>query len=535
MNNLSQAIDSWKTLLGQDRVLTSTDDLKKYHFDTNTIHREIPAALLAKSTDDVISIVKTANQFGIPLYPISTGNNWGYGSANPASNGSVIVDLSSMKKIVDYDAELGTVTVEPGVTQQILADFLLKNNDEYLTPTSGAGPNASILGNAVERGYGLTPIADHFQALLSLEAVLPDGTLYHSALYNDQHKTTDQVFKWGIGPYLDGIFTQGNFGVVTKVTIQLSARPEKVGVFVIEMKNEEDLEKTVVLVKEILRDMGGITGSINLMNSLRLCAMSSPYPADRINKSPEDFVTLLQKIAAESGFSPWTCVGSFYGKKEVVDAASLLLKEKVYPFTRRLLVISRAQVAMLETIFSLLPFKIAKRSMKRIQGMKLLFDIVEGRPTFATLPLSYRKLPKGVDIHSTDLNPARDQCGLLWYAPLIPMRPQVVREFVNFVYRVCDKYKIEPLITLTSLSSRCFDSTVPILFDPANSEETARAKGCFNELFKEGNSLGFYPYRVGVDNMKDLVNPEKSFWAMQGMIKKAIDPKGIIAPGRYSI
>jgi len=72
------------------------------------------AALLPSCEADVVAIVSTAARFGIPLYPISTGKNWGYGSANPAVDDCVLVDLSRMDRIVEIDAELGLATIEPG-------------------------------------------------------------------------------------------------------------------------------------------------------------------------------------------------------------------------------------------------------------------------------------------------------------------------------------------------------------------------------------------------------------------------------------
>ena len=37
----------------------------------------------AKTTEEVQEIVRIANRYGIPLYPISTGKNLGYGGSAP--------------------------------------------------------------------------------------------------------------------------------------------------------------------------------------------------------------------------------------------------------------------------------------------------------------------------------------------------------------------------------------------------------------------------------------------------------------------
>jgi hypothetical protein len=156
-----EAITQWEKILGQNSVLIKKDEIAPYTKNTIGVTRNIKGILLPCSTAEVQAIVRTAKQFKTPLYPISGGKNWGYGSCNPVANTSFIVDLSRMKKISDFDSDLGVVTVEPGVTQQELYDFFQKHGNLFMVPTTGAGPSASILGNALERGYGLTPHSDH--------------------------------------------------------------------------------------------------------------------------------------------------------------------------------------------------------------------------------------------------------------------------------------------------------------------------------------------------------------------------------------
>ena len=50
----------------------------------------------------------------LPLHPVSTGRNWGYGGAAPPGGHCVLLDLSGLARILDIDATLGTATIEPG-------------------------------------------------------------------------------------------------------------------------------------------------------------------------------------------------------------------------------------------------------------------------------------------------------------------------------------------------------------------------------------------------------------------------------------
>jgi FAD/FMN-containing dehydrogenase len=222
--DLRSAMRTWRARLGEDAVLDACAAQRCYGSCTIGVDRLIPAALRLRSVEDIVTTVAIAADFGTPLYPISTGNNWGYGSALPPRDGCVIVDLSRLDRIVDFDPAVGLVTVEPGVTQRKLREYLDDRNLPFLVPVTGAGPDCSLVGNALERGYGITPHADHFGAVTALEAVLPDGRLYRSALSELGGETVDRAYKWGIGPYLDGLFAQSGWGIVTRMTIALASR-----------------------------------------------------------------------------------------------------------------------------------------------------------------------------------------------------------------------------------------------------------------------------------------------------------------------
>ena len=77
-----------------------------------------------------------ANTHKLPLWPISRGKNFGYGGAAPRLKGSVVLDLSRMKKI-EFDAENGTALLEPGVGFYDLYDYIQKNKLPYWTVHAG--------------------------------------------------------------------------------------------------------------------------------------------------------------------------------------------------------------------------------------------------------------------------------------------------------------------------------------------------------------------------------------------------------------
>lgn len=156
--DIETALSDWQLLLGAQQVVRAEAAQSMYGVDASAIKRTIPAALRITDAALLPEVMRIAQRHQVPVYPISTGHNWGYGTALPAQNNCVILDLSMLQKILHFDAEFGVVTLEPGVTQGMLADFLDNGNHPYLVPVTGAGPTCSLLANALERGYGVTPI-----------------------------------------------------------------------------------------------------------------------------------------------------------------------------------------------------------------------------------------------------------------------------------------------------------------------------------------------------------------------------------------
>src|SRR5262249_62028877 len=81
---------------------------------------------------EVQHCVRVADRFAVPLYAVSSGKNWGYGSRVPAFDGSVVLDLGRLNRIIELDEELAYVVVEPGVSQRQLHAYLREQTQERL-------------------------------------------------------------------------------------------------------------------------------------------------------------------------------------------------------------------------------------------------------------------------------------------------------------------------------------------------------------------------------------------------------------------
>src|SRR5258706_330860 len=119
--DFEKAIKQFEGAVGSQWVFTKDDDVNTYRdayspFWGETSERIASAAVAPENVEQVQKIVRTANQYSIPLYTISTGRNLAYGGSAPLHSGTVVLDLKRMNKVLDVNEEQAYPPVEPGVS-----------------------------------------------------------------------------------------------------------------------------------------------------------------------------------------------------------------------------------------------------------------------------------------------------------------------------------------------------------------------------------------------------------------------------------
>jgi 4-cresol dehydrogenase (hydroxylating) len=528
---LSKAIKTWEQIIGKDYVLTAPEALARYHWSTIPIKKEIAAVLRPGSVEEIQEIVRVANEFKIPLYPISTGNNWGYGSANPVRDHNVILDLGRMNRIIEVNEELAYAVIEPGVTQRQLYQYLRDNHIRLWIDPSGAGPNCSILGNTVERGYGITPYSDHFLSVSGMEVILANGDILRTSFGHYENATATHTFKWGVGPYLDGIFTQSNYGIVTKIGIWLMPNPEHFEACYFNINDEKLLGPLIDAVRSLLLN-GVIRSSVNLVHRNRVLTMLTQYPWTEMSGQTPLSESIFEQLAKQKKVGIWNGVGALYGTKSQVKAAKEAIKRAFRGKVSRLTFVSDEKLKLLERFQGLFSILLGMNIPEMIKVLKPSYGILKGIPSEVSLASPYwrmKRRPPGQDI-----NPAKDNCGLIWFSPVIPMTQQHVQQFRKIADHIFKEHGFECCITLTTVTHRSFDCTLPILYNKDDLDETKRASACYEELLNECMKQGYIPYRFGIQSMAQIAGTKDIFWDVVERLKNALDPNGIISPGRYA-
>jgi len=531
-------------IVGEEFVLSSDDMRKKHSMVTIPYRKNCTAVVYPSSISEIQKILKIASDLRIQIWPFSRGNNWGYGTKNALEDNTIILVLERMNRIIEVNEELAYAVIEPGVSQKQLNDYLKHNNIKLWMDSTDSTPNGSVLGNAVERGYGYTPYGDHFGHLCGLEVVLPSGGVIRTGGEHANTKTWNTL-KWGSGPYLEGLFSQSNLGIVVKAGIWLMPEPECFNLFSFEVSTEKYLPSVIDSLRELSLE-GTIQCHTHMVNDFQMLTLLRQYPYEMLHGSEKLSEEAMSQLRGKYSIPCWSLIGGLYGSKEIVRINRAKVKktlskygtleffnEKKIAFARKFTDFSRnASKGSIASILSnlLKPFI----SLKPIEVMKLLpeiSDILKGIPNESILASAYVKSNKLPPSHN--LNPAEDNCGLMWLAPALPATGAEAQKLLHIVKPLYQDHGFEFSGCFTLMNSRTFFLLMGIFFDQENAEEKARALSLYFELAKVTKTAGYNQYRLGISSMDRFMEETPELGAFFAKIKSIVDPANILAPGRY--
>lgn len=527
--SVQQAIQEWHALLGAEHVRADEASLARVQTATFSTQQRACAVLYPANREQVQQCLAIANRFKVPVYPVSSGKNWGYGSAVPITDGAAILNLSRMDRIIDFDEELAYVTLEPGVTQAQLYTFLKARNSRLWMDATGSSPACSIIGNTVERGFGHTPYGDHFANVCGLEVVLPGGECIHTGFGRFPNAKAAAVYRWGVGPFLDGIFTQSNLGIVTRMTLWLMPAPEYFQAFYFTIEHDAQLEESINIMRRLRLD-GTIKSAVHIGNDYKVLSSIRQYPWSLTGGKTPLPADLLKQLSKSWDFDVWNISGALYGTKQQVALGRRRIERAVQGKVKRLRFLDARRVRLAEIVKFPYRWITGINLPEMLKIIRPVFGIMQGIPTQEAIKSTYWRKKNAVP---EDMDPDRDGCGLIWCSPVAPASGEHARAMVEIAKQVCAKYGFEPAMSMTLITERSLDNVISITYDRQEPGEDARAIACHDELLQRLTDAGYYPYRLGVQSMGALPAAHDDYLEILRRIKAALDPNQVLAPGRY--
>jgi 4-cresol dehydrogenase (hydroxylating) len=463
----------------------------------------IPSAILfPDSTAAVQTMVRLANAHRVALFPISMGRNLGLGSRAPVRSGQVVIDLGRrMNRIEAIDEDLGYCVVEPGVSFEVLHDELMRRDSRLMISPTAGPPDGSVLGNALDKGGGSGPAGSHFDNVCGMEVVLGNGDVIRTgdggldaAAHPNWHVT-----KYSFGPALDGLFTQSNFGIVTRAGIWLLQRPKCIKLFFFNFPDDDDLGEIIDLIRP-LKAGGLVPTLIRATNDLYLLSSQEQHPrggqAACAPLSNDERRALQAKYRAGA----WTVSGALYGENEETLARNMDRVRKHFEASGKARYISDEDA----------------RAMPHLQAA---VNSNSGHPAAGELGMLKWRPGEGA----------------IWFTPGALMKGDVVNALQRECRVIANDNGLDYMASFVC-GPRFARGVHAIIFNRDDPRECEAADRCYRAMAEAFRARGIFVGRAPTSYQSfhhaqrtpDIVRATAA-------LKSALDPNGVIAPGRYGI
>jgi 4-cresol dehydrogenase (hydroxylating) len=524
--SLSAALHALRSVVGSEHITSDEATLQAAQTSTFSTEQKILAIIRPASIPEVQACVRIAGQSRIPLYPISRGSNWGYGSRVPVQTNSLLLDLSRLNTIEDFNEELGYFTVGPGVTFRQAFRFLRERRTKLLLSAIGGSPDSSLIGNVVERGIAKGPYGDRAAHVCNFTVVTGTGELLQTGLGRFPGARAAPLHRLGVGPSLDGLFTQSNLGIVVRMTQWLMPMPEYFQLLFYQIARDEALPSVIDALRGLVMS-GALRPTLTLYNDYRIMASTGQYPFERANGQTPLPERLREEIRSEmnngEGVGSWGGDIAIYSPSREIGESTRRLVEKTLQGKISRLSSIEAEQEEIERLLEQPPPEVNSPELLR-RGLLMNFL---GSPGDDAIRSVYWRKPSSPQT----LDPDRDRCGLIWCAPVVPFVGSEVASVLRMMEVAMREHGFEPGLTVQCMTERVVYVVASISYDRDVVGADEAAALCHHRMVEALLHHGYPPYRLSLPlkGTREQMTPQPILEA----ISAALDPVGIIAPGRY--
>lgn len=270
-----------ESIVGEQNV--AFDEFRKYYYThdlaplpklVELAFQMIPDAVVRpQNAEQIVDIMKLARENNIPLVGRG-GGSWGFGGAI-ATQGGILLDLSSMRSIVEIDEDRMLAYCEPSVTWEELSTQT-ERKGLMIGACPSSAPIATIGGWANTGGVGIGSYkyGSAYSQIAFLRAVMSNGGIIDTEKGGCSNR--------GAGYDLNALFSgsEGSLGIVTQAAVRLYPKAEEVRPLAYSFKNAVSLQRPLTRISQ-----SNIT----------------PYNMGFYDENNFEFLRLLGKDAPELG------------------------------------------------------------------------------------------------------------------------------------------------------------------------------------------------------------------------------------------
>ncbi|MBD3729325.1 MAG: FAD-binding oxidoreductase [Sphingomonadales bacterium] len=499
--DFQRASDAFAGVVGKDWVLVEDEDRDAYSdaYAPGPKEQWPPSGAVAPgSVEEVQALVRLANEHRIPLWPVSRGKNLGYGTAAPRLPGAMVLDLGRLNKVLDLDPKLAYAVVEPGVSFFDLFDHIAREKAPLWMSVPGNGWG-SVLGNALEHGIGYTPYGLHARNLCGMELVTPTGDLVRTGMGAMDGNHAWHLFPFSFGPTWELAMTQSSLGVVTKAGLWLQPEPESSLELSWDIPKEEDIGWVIDTLAP-MKISGLIEQNIFIPSWLGKVVLKGQRKDfwDKPGAIPE---WRVQELLDQYKLGYWKVQIRLYGDKAVNEAKAAVIKAAM----------KRHLAAPPEEVWW------------HAGDSRSAVDTTMGVPS--AIPLQMGDWIGGAGSH-------------MGFSPVVPATSEHVLGQLKRSRKIIADHDIDFYASFT-IGGRFANNINMLMFDRTQQAEVDNTKKLFDALIAETAKAGYGEYRTHLGWMDPVMATfdfnDHALRRMNEKVKDALDPNGIIAPGKQGV
>ncbi|KAI1856950.1 uncharacterized protein JN550_013552 [Neoarthrinium moseri] len=515
-DSFQRVLDAFRSIVGTGNTKTG-DDLLNFTDPFTPNNQFTPsAAVCPANIAEIQAILEVANKHSIPLWTCSRGKNLGYGGAAPRLKGSVVLSLYRMSHILEVNEKLGYAVVEPGVTFWDLSQYCM-DTAPSLWPSVPFISWGSVVGNTLDRGFGYNMVGCHYEHMCGVEAVLANGDLVRTGQWAAEGAPTGPVSRQSFGPSVEGLFVQSNLGIVTKLAIWLQPRPESYMNVVVHVHDFEDIEELLEAMAELRRDE--IIQNDPLLSNVIASALSQGV-AKRSEFQQSDGALgeeAIEEIKRKYGLAYWSCNFDFYGTKEMVLARLKKSQEVISKWCPT----ARLDHRLFEGEAD------QPLDPKVIESVTVKGESVGVATVWKAGMINYA-LPDDGSGHGAHSD----------FAPLLPFNGRLVKDWLQAAKSLYGEHDFDFLLG-GHVFRRHFIAIHQTMYNSDDEGQARRVNRLMDALEKKSREYLLTNYRAHLrqmDILQDHYNfNNHAYKRLLQTVKDALDPRGILSPGKQGI